>query len=601
MDLEKIATSAIVMEISKTNILSSFINDGDKEPCWDGNIYIHENAKHTKKNIKRIPTQVKGRAATAKSVKESIKYGVSYDDLNAYMMDGGTIFFVVYIDKEKGEVLQIYYTVLLPIKIKDIFKQKKKTYYVSLKKFPADNKKKIEVVYDAYANAQRQKSFAGTNSPTIEELSKKGVLEGISFHFVHTGEEVVPSMIPKIMEGNSFTIYANVTGNPIGIPVEYCENISQVLTCQQFDRHVTVAGVKYYDKYQNIYSISTVKTVIGNCLTMTYPMIEETEKRKIPVTLEFSINGTLREQIKKIEFVIAIATKGGFEIGDIDIPVSLNREEFREKLNELTERVHWLKSIQDLLNRMHITRDLEINKCTEEDKKNLNLLMTALGEQKPIKDISQDLNILHTLKISNLSLGVIYIKHTDGKYYMYDYFNKHLEAYYKIEGRELSQDEVDKLVLLKDFTKYDNMYLPIILEDFKQIPISSDILNQANCLMLEMLKAYDQCKLKDLLYTAEQINEWLKQYPDLIEQDICIINGCQITIRQGELNYADKAKLFAISEKSNNMNYRAGAFILLEYMDEAEKIFSSFNDTQMKEFSNYPIYNLYQRYKKKKG
>lgn len=73
------------MEISKTNILSSFINDGDKEPCWDGNIYIHENAKHTKKNIKRIPTQVKGRAATAKSVKESIKYGVSYDDLNAYI------------------------------------------------------------------------------------------------------------------------------------------------------------------------------------------------------------------------------------------------------------------------------------------------------------------------------------------------------------------------------------------------------------------------------------------------------------------------------------------------------------------------------------
>ena len=132
MDLEKIATSAIVMEISKTNILSSFINDGDKEPCWDGNIYIQENAKHTKKNIKRIPTQVKGRAATAKSVKESIKYGVSYDDLNAYMMDGGTIFFVVYIDKEKGEVLQIYYTVLLPIKIKDIFKQKKSTVYKGL-------------------------------------------------------------------------------------------------------------------------------------------------------------------------------------------------------------------------------------------------------------------------------------------------------------------------------------------------------------------------------------------------------------------------------------------------------------------------------------
>ena len=116
-----------------------------------------------------------------------------------------------------------------------------------------------------------------------------------------------------------------------------------------------------------------------------------------------------------------------------------------------------------------------------------------------------------------------------------------------------------------------------------------------------LCNAVQKFEQQGVSYTAEQINEWLKQYPDLIEQDICIINGCQITIRQGELNYADKAKLFAISEKSNNMNYRAGAFILLEYMDEAEKIFSSFNDTQMKEFSNYPIYNLYQRYKKKKG
>ena len=45
MDLEKIATSAIVSSISKTDTLSGFINDGDKEPCWDGNIYIHENSR----------------------------------------------------------------------------------------------------------------------------------------------------------------------------------------------------------------------------------------------------------------------------------------------------------------------------------------------------------------------------------------------------------------------------------------------------------------------------------------------------------------------------------------------------------------------------
>ena len=74
MDLEKIATSAIVSSISKTDTLSGFINDGDKEPCWDGNIYIHENSRHSKKNIKRIPTQVKGKAVKTKSVIDKIIY-----------------------------------------------------------------------------------------------------------------------------------------------------------------------------------------------------------------------------------------------------------------------------------------------------------------------------------------------------------------------------------------------------------------------------------------------------------------------------------------------------------------------------------------------
>lgn len=49
MDLEKIATSALLYSISKTDTLSGFINNGDKESCWDGNIYIYENSIHSKK------------------------------------------------------------------------------------------------------------------------------------------------------------------------------------------------------------------------------------------------------------------------------------------------------------------------------------------------------------------------------------------------------------------------------------------------------------------------------------------------------------------------------------------------------------------------
>ena len=61
MGIEKLATSAVESSIEKTDRLSSFINSGDKEPCWDGNIYIHEGKNHTKKNIKKVATQVKGK------------------------------------------------------------------------------------------------------------------------------------------------------------------------------------------------------------------------------------------------------------------------------------------------------------------------------------------------------------------------------------------------------------------------------------------------------------------------------------------------------------------------------------------------------------
>ena len=42
MNIEKLATSAVEKSIAKTERLDSFINSGDKEPAWDGNIYIYK-------------------------------------------------------------------------------------------------------------------------------------------------------------------------------------------------------------------------------------------------------------------------------------------------------------------------------------------------------------------------------------------------------------------------------------------------------------------------------------------------------------------------------------------------------------------------------
>lgn len=148
MDTEVIATSAFKLAISKTDLLSPFVNEKDKEPSWDGHIYIYTDKRKTKENIKRVPVQVKGEAVNRRKVKEHITYDIDYDDLMAYLSDGGAIYIVVYIDETTGEPLQIYYISLLPEKIKNILKKENKGKSQRFKKFPVNKARIIVPILD---------------------------------------------------------------------------------------------------------------------------------------------------------------------------------------------------------------------------------------------------------------------------------------------------------------------------------------------------------------------------------------------------------------------------------------------------------------------
>lgn len=593
MDWEKIATSAIVAEISKTDTLSGFISEGDKEPCWDGNIYIHEDSNHTKTNLKRIPTQVKGKAVKSKKIKETITYRISYDDLNAYMMDGGTLFFVVYIDKEHGNVLQIYYTTLLPIRIMNIFKHKQKTYSVSFDRFPTDNKKKKEIVLNAYADAQRQKSFAGKKLPTIDDLKNKGVLESVSFHFTTIENEISTRTVPQIIEGKSLTIYANIKGNPIGIPVEYHHNVTQVKTCQYIKKSISVNGIVFFDRYKVMYSFSNAEISIGKCLSIVLPIIPNEENEGLPATVKINVKGSLKEQIKGFRFVLAIAKNDGFEMGLNHFPIHLMNGKNDETINKFGEQLNILETIQIVLDCMHVSKDLLIEECNAQDENNIRLLIGALGEKRPVENIPERINEVQTLKICNLSLGVVYVKHTDGYYYIHDYFGDHLEVLWKNEKEVMMRISQYATMTAEDFLKYDNLNLSIIIEDFKMLPISSDIVNQANLLMLEMIKAFDQSKDIALLEKSNEMNEWISGYPEWIDCPIFIINRYQIIARQRGLQLSEKVELLSIEEKSDNKYYKAAVWILLGESEKANSILASFDECELDEFCSFPIYTLH--------
>ena len=61
MDFEQIGTTAVINAVSKTDRLKAFVNSNDKEPSFDGAIYIYDNKIYKKDNLKRVAIQVKGK------------------------------------------------------------------------------------------------------------------------------------------------------------------------------------------------------------------------------------------------------------------------------------------------------------------------------------------------------------------------------------------------------------------------------------------------------------------------------------------------------------------------------------------------------------
>ena len=105
--IETLSVNAVRDSIVMSDFLDQFIPDNDKEPFWDGGVYIYKNKDHTKENFKgRMPVQVKGKVCNDHS-QDEISYQIKTTDLRAYLADGGAVYFVVYIGS-KGLRKKIY-------------------------------------------------------------------------------------------------------------------------------------------------------------------------------------------------------------------------------------------------------------------------------------------------------------------------------------------------------------------------------------------------------------------------------------------------------------------------------------------------------------
>lgn len=148
-DIEELATNAVKKSILTSKLLSANIYENDKNPLWDGEVYIYKSEQKTNADFcGKVPLQIKGKRCANLS-KNRISFPVEVNELNNYLCDGGVMYFVVYV-ADDGHSAQIYYAALTPVGLKELLRrcrigQHRKS--ISLSIFPEDAGNKTDIFY----------------------------------------------------------------------------------------------------------------------------------------------------------------------------------------------------------------------------------------------------------------------------------------------------------------------------------------------------------------------------------------------------------------------------------------------------------------------
>ena len=592
MDIERIATSEIEQIISKTELLTAHIASGDRSPSFDGYICLHEDSSHSKKNIKQINVQVKGKSSDLHKAPNTISYPVSTIDLNNFRTNGGCLFFVVLINSKNHNVLDTYYSSLLPFKIDELYKSKiskQKTISCEFKLFPHNEKAITELIMDFSVDSGMQYSFSSPIYPQDSVLESSPALESISFHCADLSSAPSPAHIPKLLSNKELFLYGSFKNSPAKVPIKYISSIQDTTIEHTFQKAVTVGGKKYYDSYKVVCSKDTQKCIFGNSTYIEYPNVDRPENCKF----SFSISGTLNQRLTDTLFIIAISKNAAFEIDGNVISLAITNEILcKDTVERLEKYYKQISEIKTLFNKLGVKKDLDLDSCAEKDFKNLFFLTEAILYKKPLA-IAKRLELVSFYNVCNINLALLAIEQKEGTYRLYDFFKKNIPVSV-FDSLKKAHSITQFALLNKDsYLKADNINYSRIRNGFESIEKYDEFnLFRINESLLEMIKAYDENSDNELYETMTAVSKIILKNKKVFNGDIALMNMYQILKRKRALTIDEKSKLWKMLDTTNEAKIKAGIMILLEEYDNARQIINNMECESADEFRSFPIYNL---------
>ncbi len=585
--IETISVNAVRNSIVTSPFLDQFIADNDKEPSWDGNVYIYEDTSKKKNKLKgRLPVQVKGKVCADFSADE-ISYSMEVSDLRNYLYDGGVVLFVVYMNTS-GTATQIYYSELTPLKLRFVLNDAKtqKTKTVRLIKFPDDGNKKATIFLNCLQNCQKQASFTDAKLYSLEELEKTGLLESLTIPLAGAGV-----FDPKrlLMTSEAY-LYANIKGSSIPQPLEILPR--GIVTKEEVSNDVVIEDHVYYTKYSVIRSAESTTVQFGDSFRMTV------EENKRACKMNYKNSTKLRTLATDLHFLLDYIEKGYFQVGKTKFPFDEGGANFNDfDVDKEKGRLLFVQRSVKVLDMLGCKEDLDVTKLTGEDIRNLERLAVALIDKKPVLGLKPDLPPVLLMAISNLKFALLLVKgESKGEYSIFDFFKSELSIAYEGADGEMIPTSQYAILHADDLLKIQNIQAELFLPSFQKVE-EDDKYIRANLFLLELLKAYDISgdKRQDLLKSADEFSKWLYEAPEqYLDYNIKCLNRYQVLKRERELNIEEVAELWSIAEDNSVTDEcKLGAYLLLDQQVPAKRHFEKLTEAAQNEFKTYPIFRYY--------
>lgn len=590
MDIETLATSAVKDSIAKTDLLSPYINEKDKEPSWDGNIYLYKSADKSKSNLKgRVPVQIKG-CSTVDLAHDRIKFSVDCKDLENYLQDGGVIYFVVGVS-EDGEQKKIYYAPLLPVNLQEILEDCKESKTLEFSEFPTDNKEKINLFFGFFDDKQKQASFVNSPILSLEDYEKN--IKEITFsQYTSHPERINPV---KVFFDPRINWYVNL--KDISIPHPIRRFPGDLYLSQQISSEITVGSRLFYKHYERIHSKEDTTISIGKSVKIVIP-----DKSPQKMTIRLLSTSILEDACMDLDFFLSALSSQQFEIGKDVFPLVLTDKQLTNlDIEANKERLFRLGRLYDLFKMLGLNTGIDLAKLSEDHWNHIIILLKALVDEEIVTNLKEDLPYLNIPDIGEEKVLLCFHKtDTPDAYLITDFFKTPLRLEVELDGERLPVPQYS-LLTSENYLELANLNCSKLLPAFLEIEGNRALYERANQTLLNLLEAYDRSGYTrtDILNAAKEFANWLHGLSEdisLLPREITELNLLQVYKRERALSEKEKETLWQMIETPDQrQDIRVGACLLLENQEAAKRYFVGLTPDEQENFKKYPIYRFWKK------